>query len=130
MTQRKVTLIMVVTSNQRFTTVEKQVEAITNEVAKTMGITNIKAAATTYPEPPKSRADRLQEASDLIDEGKTIAEDIKEELEEWRANLPENFQDKASEIDDAISSLEDGISNAESTVDSFSNVEMPGAFGS
>ena len=130
MTQRKVTLTMVITSNQRFATIEEQTSAIIGYIAGEMGTTNVTAKAETYPEPPKSRADRICEAMDLIKQGRTIAEDLKDELDEWAGNLPDNFEDQRSEIENAVSELEDGISYAESAIDLFGRIEMLGAFGS
>ena len=130
MTQRKVTLTMVITSNQRFATIEEQTSALIGYIAGEMGTTNVTAKAETYPEPPKSRADRICEAMDLIKQGRTIAEDLKDELDEWAGNLPDNFEDQRSEIENAVSELEDGISYAESAIDLFGRIEMLGAFGS
>lgn len=77
-----------------------------------------------------SRADRLAEAQQKINDALSIVNELKDEIQEWYDNLPENFQngDKGSALSECVSNLESvetSIEDAESNCDS---VEFPGMF--
>lgn len=86
------------------------------------------------PHPPqKSRADRLSDAADLINQGVDDAAGVLEELETWKEGMSgTNLEstEKYSTLDSAVDAIRDALtSSAEDASSSLGDVEIPGMFG-
>lgn len=103
----------------------RQVKSMTLEQLQNMLLGGMKRIPKTG---HASRAERLSQAHDLVEEAMSEVEDLKGEVEEWKENLPENLQDgdKASQLEEAISNLEQLHSDLEGV--DFDSVEFPGMF--
>ena len=75
----------------------------------------------------ESRADRFNNAEELVGDAKSIIEELQGEMESWHDSIPENLQggNKYSEVEEAISSLEELQGELENI--SF-DVSFPGMF--
>jgi hypothetical protein len=76
-----------------------------------------------------SRADRLSQAENMVEDAKSIVEELKDEIDQWKDSLPENLQSgsKADDLDSCSSALEEIGSQLESA--DFGNVEFPSMMG-
>lgn len=77
-----------------------------------------------------SRADRLAEASGLVQDAMSEVEDLHSEIESWKDGLPENLQngDKASELEECAAALDTIKDNLDSVMDEMGQVSFPGMY--
>ena len=56
-----------------------------------------------------SRADRLGECEEMVNDAMSEVESLKDELQDWRDSIPENLSsgDKAEQLDSAIAELDE-----------------------
>jgi hypothetical protein len=81
----------------------------------------------------KSRAQRLTEAVQTIQQNLEKIGDIKLELEEWRDGMPENIQDAngatMEKLETAIDLMDGGMDSVHAELEEIENIEMPLGFG-
>jgi methyl-accepting chemotaxis protein len=77
-----------------------------------------------------SRADRLDEAAQMVENAKGIVEELRDELQTWLDGIPENMQggDRASQLETAIEQLGE-IVDSIGGIDLDWNVEFPSMMG-
>jgi hypothetical protein len=75
-----------------------------------------------------SRAERLSEAENLMQQALSIVEELKDEMQNWYDSMPENLQssDKGSQVEEATHALEELYGCIEQC--DFSSVEFPGMY--
>jgi hypothetical protein len=78
-----------------------------------------------------SRADRLANALEQIENGLADVEELKDEVESWRDNLPEGLQNGElyERLDECCSTLDDAYGEIESGKDNLGGVEFPSMYG-
>jgi len=80
----------------------------------------------------QSRAKRLSEALDLIDQGYSMVSDLADEMESWRDNMSgtnlENTE-KYNTVDECAETLRSAADEIETAKGDLDGVEFPGMFG-
>lgn len=77
---------------------------------------------------PSSRAERLEEASSLIEQAKEIVQELQGEMENWSETMPDNLKEsekgeQVSSCNEALQEIVDALENVDC-----GNVEFPGMY--
>lgn len=102
----------------RITTIQKEAEAA---FGKEIRVEKVDLS--------RSRADRLSDVENQVQDCCSDVEELRNELQEWFDNLPEQFQsgDKGSELEEAIQALDEIKDNLDGV--DFSSVSFPSMMG-
>jgi chromosome segregation ATPase len=78
-----------------------------------------------------SRADRLSNAINKLQEGVSELEELVIEYEDWQGNLPENLQSSATadKLEETVSALQDAKDTIESAIGDIEGIDLPLGFG-
>jgi hypothetical protein len=77
-----------------------------------------------------SRADRLDEAANMVENAKGMVEELRDELQQWLDGIPENMQggQKASDLESAIEQLGEVVDSIDNMGTDW-NVDFPSMMG-
>jgi len=78
----------------------------------------------------ESRADRLNEVHQSVEDAMSEVEMLHDELQEWYDNMPENFQngDRGTTVQEAADAMESIKDKLEEAIEEMDGVEFPGMY--
>lgn len=103
-------------------------EAVRNKLARLLGPDSDVVKKVALLGKVESRADRLQDARQSVEDATSDVEQLQQEMQDWYDSIPENLQqgEKANQVEEAANALEtlhDELDNID-----WDSVEFPGMF--